>query len=113
MIDHALNCDPASIGETAHSTRILNQIAESRFLLQFIDCWIIYRSRNGDQRSNWSDVHNISRLQTNIFGFVALDQQIIKIEVGDAFVIPSYLDVAQRSLRRRAPRTKDCIDQST
>ena len=56
-------------------------------------------------------VNNIARLQTDILGLVALDQQIVEIEICHRAAIAPNLDMAQRSFRGGAAGSEDCIGQ--
>src|SRR5579872_610024 len=57
------------------------------------------------------DVDDVSGLEPDIFGFVSLDKEVIKIEIRDGSPVASNLNVPQRSLRCRSPRRENGIHQ--
>src|SRR2546423_11419062 len=110
MLNETLKRNPSPICKTAHATRNLNQVAECRSTLQLIDRGCVDGTRNCSQRTDRRNIENVTGLQTDIVGFIAFSQQVVKIEITDGISVPSHLNVPQRSLGQGTSGSKDCVD---
>src|SRR5579864_7997217 len=107
----ALHHRTLPLGGVGETTGVMNHVSESRMVSQFEDRRIVDAAGHRDQRANRRHVNYVTWQELDIFGLVAIDQQIVKIEVGYGFGITPDLNVAQGAVFGWPARGEERVHQ--
>src|SRR5579863_7677946 len=88
------------------TTGIADYFCERAVLSKFENRRIAYAARQSHQLSHWRNIDHIARLQLRVLGFIAIHDQIIKIESADNFAVALQLNAAHRASFRWPARSK-------
>ena len=76
-----------------------------------VDGRVVDASRKRNLGAHRRDENNVSGRKRHILGLIAMQQQIVQIEMNDRLARPLQFNVAQAALRQRSPRGEQRIQQ--
>ncbi len=113
MLIDSLDAGMRSSGDVCHSARQGDRLAETLLSAQFKDGWRGHASEHSDLGSDIGDEDDVTWLKTDVFALVAVEQEVVQIEVGDGLAAALNLDVAQTALGKWPPGSEEGVEQRT
>ena len=108
----ALELDPVRIGEHRRAAGVAQHLAQ-RLLraLQLVDRRRVDRAGDGDARPGRLEDDDVAGGELHVLRLVALDQELVDVELGDDLAVAAQQDLAHRARRARAARGDDRREQ--
>ena len=94
MVHNTFQRDAPAGGNRRSAASRVKQLLDGFLAAQFIDCWLAHAAHKRHLRTRGGNEQHVARLQLHIAGFVAPDQQRVKIKVRDHLACTLQLDVA-------------------